>query len=241
MVFENKNQDIIEAQNGNQEMMTKLIEENNGLIWSIVRRFKDRGYELEDLYQIGTIGFIKSIKRFDVSFDVKLSTYAVPYILGEIKRFIRDDGSIKVSRSIKELAVKIRDIQNKSLRENGKDISILEIAKELKISKEEVTLAIDSLNPTVSIYDTNSNDEKEGISCLDKLSTKVDEAEKIVNKISVNELINDLEERDKEIIMLRYYKNKTQMEVAKILGISQVQVSRIEKKILGVMRKKIAM
>ena len=241
MVFENKNQDIIEAQNGNQEMMTKLIEENNGLIWSIVRRFKDRGYELEDLYQIGTIGFIKSLKRFDVSFDVKLSTYAVPYILGEIKRFIRDDGSIKVSRSIKELAVKIRDIQNKSLRENGKDISILEIAKELKISKEEVTLAIDSLNPTVSIYDTNSNDEKEGISCLDKLSTKVDEAEKIVNKISVNELINDLEERDKEIIMLRYYKNKTQMEVAKILGISQVQVSRIEKKILGVMRKKIAM
>ena len=241
MVFENKIQDIIEAQNGDQDMMTKLIEENNGLIWSIVKRFKDRGYELEDLYQIGTIGFIKSIKRFDVSFDVRLSTYAVPYILGEIKRFIRDDGSIKVSRSIKELAVKIREIQNKSLRENGKDISILEIAKELKISKEEVTLAIDSLNPTVSIYDTNSNDEKEGISCLDKLSTKVDEAEKIVNKISVNELINDLEERDKEIIMLRYYKNKTQMEVAKILGISQVQVSRIEKKILGVMRKKIAM
>ena len=241
MVFENKIQDIIKAQNGDQEMMTKLIEENNGLIWSIVKRFKDRGYELEDLYQIGSIGFIKSIKRFDVSFDVKLSTYAVPYILGEIRRFIRDDGSIKVSRSIKELAVKIRDIQNKSLRETGNDISIFEIAKELKISKEEVTLALDSLNPTVSIYDSNSNDEKDGISCLDKLSTKVDEAENIVNKISVNELINDLQERDKEIIMLRYYKNKTQMEVAKILGISQVQVSRIEKKILGVMRKKLAM
>ena len=241
MVFENKIQDITEAQNGNQNMMTKLIEENNGLIWSIVKRFKDRGYELEDLYQIGTIGFIKAIKRFDISFDVKLSTYAVPYILGEIKRFIRDDGSVKVSRSIKELAIKIREIQNRYLREKNEDISIDQIAKELKVSKEEVAIALDSMNPIISIYDNSYNDEESGISFLETLSTKVDEAEQVVNKISIKELIQDLDDREKEIIMLRYYKNKTQMEVAKVLSISQVQVSRIEKRILSSMREKLAM
>ena len=219
--------------------MTKLIEDNNGLIWSIVKRFKDRGYELEDLYQIGTIGFIKSIKRFDTSFDVKLSTYAVPYILGEIKKFIRDDGSVKISRSIKELAVKIREIQNKYIREKGKDITILEIAKELKISKEEVAIALDSMNPTISIYDDNYNNEGNGISLIDTLSTKIDEAEYVVNKISIKDLINNLDKREKEIIMLRYYKNKTQNEVAKVLGISQVQVSRIEKRILSFMKEKL--
>ena len=241
MVFENKIQDIIEAQNGNQNLMTKLIEENNGLIWSIVKRFKDRGYELEDLYQIGTIGFIKSIKRFDTSFDVKLSTYAVPYIIGEIKRFIRDDGSVKISRSIKEIAMKIREIQNRYLREKNEDVSINEISKELKISKEEVTIAMDSMNPTISLYDNNYNDEEGGISFLETLSTKEDEAEKIVNKLSIKELICNLSDREKEIIMLRYYKNWTQMDVAKVLNISQVQVSRIEKKILNSMREKLAM
>lgn len=240
MLYENNTKDILEAQNGNQEMLSKLIEDNNGLIWSIVRRFKDRGYELEDLYQIGSIGFIKSIKRFDTSFDVKLSTYAVPYILGEIKRFIRDDGSVKVSRSIKELAIKIRDIQTKYYREKGEEITINEIAKELKISKEEVALALDSLNPTISIYeDSYSNDEK-GISFLDTLSTNIDESEQVINKISVKEMIDNLKDREKEIILLRYYKNKTQMEVAKILGISQVQVSRIEKKVLNSMKLKLA-
>ena len=122
MLYENNTKDIVEAQNGNEDKMTKLIEENQGLIWSIVKRFSSRGYELEDLYQIGMIGFIKSIKRFDASYDVRLSTYAVPYILGEIKRFIRDDGSIKVSRSIKELAWKIRELQDKFLKEKGKEI-----------------------------------------------------------------------------------------------------------------------
>lgn len=160
MLYENNTKDILKAQNGNQEIMTKLIEENNGLIWSIVKRFRDRGYEIDDLYQIGTIGFIKSIKRFDTSFDVKLSTYAVPYILGEIKRFIRDDGTVKVSRGMKELAGKIRDIQARYLREKGEEIPITQIAKELKISKEEIAAALDSLKPVVSIYDeTYSNNE----------------------------------------------------------------------------------
>ena len=220
--------------------MTKLIEENNGLIWSIVKRFKDRGYELEDLYQIATIGFIKSIKRFDSSYDVKLSTYAVPYILGEIKRFIRDDGNIKISRSIKELAIKIRDIQTKYLNTIGKEITISEIAKELKVSTEDITLALDSLKPTISIYEDSYTNEEGGISFLDTLSSKIDEAENITNKITLKNLIENLEERDKQIILLRYYKNKTQTQVAKILGISQVQVSRIEKKILDSMKLKLA-
>lgn len=193
---------------------------------------------MEDLYQIGTIGFIKSIKRFDTSFDVKLSTYAVPYILGEIKRFIRDDGSIKVSRSIKELSCKIKDVQARYLRENGKEIGIIEIAKELNVSKEEVAAALDSLNPVVSIYDETYSNDEGGISIIDKIKSDVDEAEQIANKISIRDMISSLDDREKQIIMLRYYKNNTQSQVAKILGISQVQVSRIEKKILESMKLK---
>lgn len=240
MLYENNTKDILKAQNGDQDIMTKLIDENNGLIWSIVRRFKDRGYELEDLYQIGTIGFIKSIKRFDTSFDVRLSTYAVPYILGEIKRFIRDDGTVKVSRGIKELSVKIREIQAKYLREKGEEITVMQIAKELKISKEEVAVAIDSLNPVISIYDETYSNDEGSISIIDKIRNDVDEAEQVANRISLREIISNLEEREKQIILLRYYKNNTQSQVAKILGISQVQVSRIEKKILESMKLKMA-
>ena len=239
MLYENSIENIIKAQNGDNEIMSKLIEDNNGLIWSIVKRFKDRGYELEDLYQIGTIGFIKSIKKFDTSFEVKLSTYAVPYILGEIKRFIRDDGSVKVSRSLKELASKIREIQERYLKEKGQEISISEIAKELKTTKEEIAVALDSLNPTVSIYDNVYSDDEGGIGFIDKIATGIDESEQIANKISIRNLIGNLEDREKQIILLRYYKNKTQMEVAKILGISQVQVSRIEKSAMEKIRKMI--
>lgn len=240
-MFENSTKDIIDAQNGNNEKMTKLVENNNGLIWSIVKRFEGRGYELEDLYQIGCIGFIKAIKRFDTSFEVKLSTYALPYILGEIKRFIRDDGKIKVSRSIKELISKIKDIEKKYLLEEGKEITILELSKELKVSKEEIALALDSLNPVISIYDDTYENDDKNVSLIDKLSTNIDEAEQVTNKISIKELINELNEREKELILLRYYKNKTQMQVAKILNISQVQVSRIEKKILNSMKLKLVM
>ena len=240
VIYENNIEDIIEAQTGNQEKMTKLVEENNGLIWSIVRRFKDRGYELEDLYQIGSIGFIKSIKRFNTSFEVKLSTYAVPYILGEIKRFIRDDGSVKISRSIKDLAVKIKDIQKKYMVETGQEITIMEIAKQLKVQKEDIAIALDSLKPTVSIYDDSYTNDESGIAFIDTLSTNVDEAEKLANRLTIKEMIKKLEGREKEVIMLRYYKSKTQIEVAKILGISQVQVSRIEKKVLNSMKLKLA-
>lgn len=217
-------------------MLGELIEENNGLIWSIVKRFSGRGYEVDDLYQIGAIGFIKSIKRFDASYEVQLSTYAVPYILGEIKRFIRDDGSIKVSRSLKELSYKIKDIRARHLRETGEEITIDKIAKELKISKEEVATAIESSTAPISIYENAFQNEEGGLSFVDKLSTNVDEAELIVNKITLKRAIETLNQREKQIILLRYYKNKTQSQVAKILGVSQVQISRLEKKILNDMK-----
>ena len=146
-MYDNDMKKIEKAQNGNKEEMTKLIEDNSGLVWSIVRRFSGRGYEIEDLYQIGCIGLIKAIQRFDTSFEVRLSTYAVPYILGEIKRYIRDDGPIKVSRSIRELNAKIVELQKEYFNKYGKEISLEEIAKDLRTSKEEITMALDSARP----------------------------------------------------------------------------------------------
>ena len=141
-MYENKVEDILRAQSGDKEIMSKLITENSNLIWSIVTRFKDRGYESQDLYQIGCIGFIKSIKRFDSNFDVKLSTYAVPYILGEIKRFIRDDGPVKVSRSIKELSYRIKIVEREFLSKKGREVKVEELSKILKVDKEEVLITI---------------------------------------------------------------------------------------------------
>ena len=240
-MYENDMKIIERAQNGSKEDMTKLVEDNNGLIWSIVRRFSGRGFEIDDLYQIGCIGFIKSIQRFDTSFEVRLSTYAVPYILGEIKRFIRDDGPIKVSRSIKELNVKIVELQKEYYNKYGKEITLEEISKELRISKEEITMALDSTRPVDSIEDAQYRDNKtdKTVSILEQLSTGKDEQTEIINKIAIKNLISELGEKEKEIIMLRYYKQKTQMQVSKILGITQVQVSRIEKKILGEMKRKL--
>lgn len=222
--------------------MDRLIRENNGLIWSIVKRFMNRGYEVEDLYQIGCMGFIKSIKRFDTNFEVKLSTYSVPYILGEIKRFIRDDGPIKVSRSIKELNVKINELKRHYLIKTGKEITIEEICKELKVGKEDVIIAMESTNTIESIEGAAGSENKDGkqLTIFDKISTGKNEEEIITNKMVVNQLINELEDRDKEIILLRFFKEKTQTEVAKILGISQVQVSRIERKILSNMKIKLS-
>lgn len=218
--------------------MTKLVEINKGLIWNIVKRFSGRGYEVEDIYQIGCMGFIKAIKRFDTSFEVQVSTYAVPYILGEIKRFIRDDGIVKVSRSTKELAMKILELQKEYLNKTGEEISITTISKTLKVPKEEITYALDSLRPVSSIYEeTSSGDDSRTI--IDKIGTGKDEAGGVVDKIAIKQLIDNLNTREKEIILLRFYKEKTQSEVAKVLGITQVQVSRIEKKILNSMKMKL--
>lgn len=237
--YDNNIQDIIAAQNGDEKAMEDLISNNKGLIWSIINRFKDRGYEVEDLYQIAVIGFIKCIKKFDPSFEVRLSTYAVPYILGEIKRFIRDDGPIKISRSIKELNSKINELQNKNLKEAGQELSVKEVARKLNVSKEEVAVAIESARPLESINEEAYNEEN-GESKISKISNKEDDVNKLINRLTINRLIQELDEREKKIIILRYFREKTQTEVANLLGISQVQVSRIEKKILNSMRTKIA-
>ena len=240
-MYENNINSIKRAQDGDKFEMDRLIRENNGLIWSIVKRFMNRGYEVEDLYQIGCIGFIKSIKRFDTNFEVKLSTYSVPYILGEIKRFIRDDGPIKVSRSIKELNVKIQELKKHYLITKGREITIEEIAKELKVDKDDIIIAMESNNSIESIEGTSSQSDKEGkkLSILDKISTGKNEEEIITNKIVIKQLLKELDERDREIILLRFFKEKTQTEVARILGISQVQVSRIERKVLDKMKTKL--
>ena len=240
-MYENDMKIIERAQNGSKEDMTKLIEDNSRLVWSIVRRFNGRGYDIEDLYQIGSIGLIKAIQRFDTSFEVRLSTYAVPYILGEIKRFIRDDGPIKISRSIKELNIKIIELQKEYLNKYGKEINLEQLAKELKTSKEDIAMALDSARPVNSIEDSQYRDNKtdKTISLIDQLSSGKDEENEITNRITIKKLISELKDNEKEVILLRYYKGKTQMQVAKILGITQVQVSRIERKVLDNMKRKL--
>lgn len=231
-MHENTIDEILKAQR-DKDKLGKIVENNSGLVWSIVKRFNGRGYEKEDLYQIGTIGLIKAIKNFNPDYNVKLSTYAVTYIIGEIKKFIRDDGIIKVSRSIKELCMKVKDIENKAIKE-GKNITIEEIAKELKVDKEEIVLAIDSTKQVDSIYDEKSSDNK--LRIIDKVSYNKDETDTMINRIFIKELLNKMDSRDRQIIMLRYFNGKTQSQVAKMLNISQVQVSRIEKKILNKMK-----
>ena len=187
------------------------------------------------------MGFIKSIKRFDISYEVKLSTYAVPYMIGEIKRYIRDDGPLKVSRSIKELGIKIRELQKEYLHKKGEEITIEKIAQELKVSKEDITLALEATNTVDSIESSVYTNHKDGnsISLVETITNTRNEEELITNKLAINQLIENLEKRDKEIILLRFYKEKTQAQVAKILGITQVQVSRIERRILENMRGKL--
>ena len=239
-MYEIKTEDIIKAQNNDKEAMSNIIEINSGLLWSIVKRFLGRGYDAEELYQIACIGFIKSIKRFDISLNLKLSTYAVPYIMGEIKRFIRDDGPIKVSRSLKELSSKIKEIQREYLCKKGEEINIYEISKILKVSKEEIAMALEAERPIESINQENYDDEQSGESKISRISNGKDETAILINKICVDNLISELDTREKQIILLRYYRGKTQTEVAKLLGVTQVQISRMEKKILLSMREKIA-
>lgn len=237
-MYEIDSEEIIKAQNNDEEAMTKIIKTNSGLIWSIVKRFLGRGYDKEELEQIAYIGFIKAIKRFDTTLEFKLSTYAVPYIIGEIKRFIRDDGAIKVSRSIKELSAKIGQIQKEYITKKGEEITVEELARELKVEKEEIVVALESQR-TVESIDKNVYDDENGESKISKISNQKDETTILLNKLCVEELINNLETRDKKIILLRYYKRKTQTEVAKMLEITQVQVSRLEKRILSEMKEKI--
>ncbi len=238
--FENKVEDIIKAQQGDEIAMAELIQKNKRLIWSIVKRFRDRGHEVEDLYQVGVMGFIKCIKRFDSNFDVRLSTYAVPYILGEVKRYLRDNGPVKISRSLKELGIKALEAKHEYYQKTGEEIRIEELAKLLKTSKEELALALEAFQPVSSIEEQLYDEESDGITLLDKMASRTDEVNALTNQLCLEQVISHLKEQDKQVILLRYYKGKTQSEIAKILGITQVQVSRIERRTLEQMKVKLA-
>jgi RNA polymerase sporulation-specific sigma factor len=233
--------DLIEkAKRGDKQAQAILIEKNVGLVWSIVKRFQNRGYETDDLFQIGCIGLIKAINKFDNSFEVRFSTYAVPMIIGEIKRFIRDDGIIKVSRSLKEISNKARVVKEIMSKELGREPSINEMAARLEISSEELVMALEAGCSPESLYNTVGDSDNSPILLIDRINGDcLNQEIDIIDKIALRQILETLKPREKQIIILRYFKEKTQVQIAKMLGISQVQVSRIEKKILEDMRKKI--
>lgn len=227
---------IGKSQVGDRNSEETLIKRNVGLISTIAKRFINRGYEFEDLFQIGSIGLIKAIKNFDTKFNVRFSTYAVPMIMGEIKRFIRDDGIIKVSRSMKDTAKKAKMTKERLSKEFGRDPTISEIARELDVSPEDLVVAMDSMVSPEYLYDIIHQDDGSPVLLIDKLSEDKDTDSEITDRIALKEVLNKLEPKARQIIILRYFKDKTQTEIAKMLGISQVQVSRIEKKVLSKMK-----
>ena len=224
------------AGQGNHKAREEIITKNMALVWSIVRRFSNRGYEPEDLFQIGCIGLVKAVDKFDLSFDVKFSTYAVPMIIGEIKRFIRDDGLVKVSRSIKENSIKISHAKEAIMHRENREATVNEIAEMTGLSVEDVIIAADAAVPVESIYNTVYQSDGEDIYVIDRLSV-TGESEKIINHLLLDKLISELAENERFLIKMRYFQDKTQAQVAELLGISQVQVSRMEKKVLFKMRK----
>lgn len=221
------------AQLGDEQAKSKMLTENSPLIKSIIRRYKGRGIEYDDLYQLGCIGFLKAMRNFSFDFEVKFSTYAVPMIMGEIKRFLRDDGYIKVSRSIKSDAAKINGYIETYRQEHSESPSIDHIAEKFGIDARDVVFIMDSSKMPISLYESTDDEKSQQI--IDKISSDENESDNI-DKILLKDLIDALPERDKKIIMLRYFHGSTQCEVARIMGVSQVQVSRLENKILSMMK-----
>lgn len=225
---------IKRAQKGDSDAKEQILKENSGLIWTVVRRFYGRA-DQDDLYQIGAIGLLKCIEHFNFSYNVKFSTYAVPMILGEIRRFLRDDGTVKVSRSLKELAYRAKKLQEQTLKEENREISVEELAERLKTQKEDVILALESTKEVESLYASRKTDNEDAFSFINIL-TNVEENDKVLEQIALKEALSKLESKERQIITMRYYQDKTQMEVARIIGISQVQVSRLEKRIIQQMK-----
>jgi len=225
---------IIKAQQGDGEATERLIKENSGLIWSVVKKFTGRGYEADDLYQIGAIGLLKCIRKFDMSYDVKFSTYAVPMIIGEIKRFLRDDGMIKVSRPMKELAGKARYMQEALTSRLGRQPTLSELAEEVGASVEDLIVAMESSLDVESLYATIHQGDSGPIYLIDKLNSH--KGDEMIDMIALKQIIGLLKPKERQVIWLRYFQDKTQTEVARAIGVSQVQVSRIEKKVLQTIR-----
>lgn len=224
------------ARAGDREARSEIVEKNMGLVWNVVRRFTGRGYEADDIFQIGCIGLIKAIDNFDMSFNVCFSTYAVPMIMGEIRRFLRDDGMIKVSRTLKENGWKIKQASEKINHEYGRNATVSELAEETELSEEEIVLALDANIEVDSIYKNVYRDDGREVMLVDQIvarETACDrEKEKVLNHILIDNLIKKLKGKEKKLIEYRYFKEMTQTQIADKLGISQVQVSRLEKKIL---------
>ncbi len=228
---------IEKAQNGSKEAKDRLVNHNLGLIRSVLKGFTNRGYEVDDIFQIGSIGLLKAIDKFDPSFKVKFSTYAVPMIIGEIKRFLRDDGLIKVSRSLKQNAAMAKEAEERLSKELGREPTIEEIAQDVGMEKEDIVMAYEASYHPNYLYDVVYQSDGDPIYLIDKISNQGAEDKDIVENIMLKEALSKLKPRDRQVIMLRYFKDKTQTEVADVLGISQVQVSRIEKQIIQKMRK----
>ncbi|QXE00326.1 RNA polymerase sporulation sigma factor SigF [Terribacillus sp. DMT04] len=224
------------SQNGDKEARDILVERNVRLVWSVVQRFINRGYEPDDLFQIGCIGLIKSIDKFDLTYDVRFSTYAVPMIIGEIQRFIRDDGSLKVSRSLKETANKVRKKKEEMTKTLNRAPTIQEIAAELELSPEEIVHAEEAAKLPHSIHETVFENDGDPITLLDQIA---EQDNNWFDKLALQEAIQSLGERERLIVYLRFYKDQTQSEVSERLGISQVQVSRLEKKLLAAIKEQL--
>ncbi len=227
---------IERAHDGDEKAREQLVEENVGLIWCVVRRFIGRGVDSEDLFQIGSIGLLKAIDKFDFSFEVKFSTYAVPMISGEIQRFLRDDGIIKVSRSLREISYKAFLARERLQEKMGREPTMEELAEEVEVGKEELVMALEASSEVESIYKPVYQKDGNEVPLLERLEEKEGYEEKIINKMLIGQLLSELDKEERQLIYLRYFANKTQTEIGKELGISQVQVSRMEKKILKRMR-----
>ena len=237
--YENNLQLIPLAKEGNTEALNKLIEANLPLVTSISKKFTNRGYEYEDIYQIGCMGLVKAIKNFDEKYNVKFSTYAVPMIIGEIKRFLRDDGMIKVSRNVKSLAKKLHFDKEDLTKKLNREPTVEELAQFSGMDKEEILFALESSASMQYLYEVIHQDDGSPVLLIDKLSENAIEDKNITEKLALKEALRNLDTKSRQIIVLRYFKDKTQIQVAKMLGISQVQVSRIEKKVLQEMRKQL--
>lgn len=237
--FQNNSKLLENAKNGDTEATKLIIEANLPLVTSLSKKFLNRGYEYDEIFQVGCIGLIKAVNNFDSSFQVKFSTYAVPMIIGEIRRFIRDDGIMRISRSIKTNIITIHFAKEELEAKLHREPTIEEISNYCNIDKEEVILATEAALNVNYLYDTVHQDDGAAVLLIDKISEKNIQNDNILDKLALKEAISQLEDRERKIIILRYFKDKTQKEVAKMLGISQVQVSRIEKRVLSIMKEKL--
>lgn len=232
---------IERSHHGDKKAREQLVEENMGLIWSIVKRFSGRGTDMEDLFQIGAMGLIKAIDKFDPSFEVKFSTYAVPMIAGEIKRFLRDDGIVKVSRTLKENCWKIKRETEGFRQKTGREPSLEELSVITELSREEIAMALESSAEVESIYKTIPQKDGSEICLLDRMESQNQGGgmQQLLNRVVLEQLLTELPDMERRLIIMRYMQDKTQSEVARVLGVSQVQVSRLEKRILKQMREKL--